>query len=629
LSSGAEALPLAALALLLLAAAAVAAVWPAGARASGFAALAACGLGAVLALAALLWPDATPVMLPLGLAGGATAIACDPLSAPFLLLVFIAGAATLGFALPRPGRAWPCLPALLGALTLTLLAADLFLLVLGSGVAALLGWLMLLLREPGRPARSAARAALWMAVPGTAALVAAAGLLAPAGAAGFAALRAAPPEGWRASAAVLLALLGAGAQAGLAPLQSWLPRAHAAAPPAAVGLLGGVAAKLPLYVLIRVVFDLCGHGPGWWALPLLASGAASAVLGGLGEGRAMAPVGVVAAGTVRAAGLVAMALGVAWLAHGADLPPLATLALGAALLLALADGLARTLAGLCAAAAQQAAGTRRLDRLGGLIHRMRVTTACLLLAGASLAALPPAAGFAAAWMLLQAALAVTRIGGLVWPMVVALAAVAAASSSGLAALAMVRLVGIGFLGRPRTPRAAAAEEAPRGQRLAMLGLAAVLALVGLFPGVLLGRLAPALRGLLGAGWDARVGPLGVAAQAEGGFYAPLAVLLLLALGGAGVVALWRWARGPAAVQAPAWDGGFAAAPAWLPFGDPATQPGARAFATAPLLRRPRRWLRAGMARAAAEAVRGPAAPLLGTAAALLVLLLALVVAGPR
>jgi hypothetical protein len=36
-----------------------------------------------------------------------------------------------------------------------------------------------------------------------------------------------------------------------------------------------------------------------------------------------------------------------------------------------------------------------------------------------------------------------------------------------------------------------------------------------------------------------------------------------------------------------------------------------------------------MARAAAEAVRGPAAPLLGTAAALLVLLLALVVAGPR
>jgi hypothetical protein len=63
---------------------------------------------------------------------------------------------------------------------------------------------------------------------------------------------------------------------------------------------------------------------------------------------------------------------------------------------------------------------------------MRLTTACLLLAGASLAA--------------------TRIGGLAWLMVVALAAVAAASSSGLAALAMVRLMGTGFLGRPRLPR---------------------------------------------------------------------------------------------------------------------------------------------------------------------------------
>jgi hypothetical protein len=62
---------------------------------------------------------------------------------------------------------------------------------------------------------------------------------------------------------------------------------------------------------------------------------------------------------------------------------------------------------------------------------------------------------------------------------------------------------------------------------------------------------------------------------------PLAILLALAAGLAGVALRRLSPRGVRAV--PAWNGGFGAAPAWLPFGDPLTQPSATGFA-APLRR---------------------------------------------
>ncbi len=538
-------------------------------------ALALCAAGA-LAVLAYLAAGAAParITVPFGLPGAGMTLALDGLSGFFLLLVFLVGAATSAAGLAAPLGA-ASVPPLLGALALTLLAGDGFSLVLGFGATATAAFALIL-----AGAEPAARRQLGIAAVALFCLVPALALLAPAGGAfGFAAIRAHPPEGWRAVLLLLLALLGAGSQAGLVPLHLWLPASVAAAPAPGAAVLAGAVPGVALYALIRLLFDLAGPAqPAWWGAPLIALGAAGAVLGGLRATQEADFKSVLGSAVIGQSGLIAVGLGVALAARATDLPPVAALALGGALLQAMAVALAATLLVLAAGAVQAGAGTQHLARLGGLIRGMRRTTLTVLVGAAALAALPPGGGFPGVWMLFQAVFAAPRIGGLPMQALLVAAAACMALAVALAATAAVRLIGVAFLGRPRTPRAAAAQEPPAAMRHAMLALAGASLLLGLFPATVLALAQPALLLAVGAGLGGRSGALAVAAQADAPGYAAPALALLLAL----ALALgWLLARshGPGGHRtAPAWDGGADAPPPWLPFGDPLTQVGAAGFA---------------------------------------------------
>lgn len=520
------------------------------------------------------------VALPVGLPGVGVRLALDPLGAFFLVPVLIVGAAAA--ACSRDDETLPLLPLFVAAMVLTLLAADGFALVLGFGAMAALCWGLVL--AGGR--RGAGRLALGMALLGVVALVGAVALLVPPGRTlgeelAFAAVRAAPPVGWRAGLA--LALAGTGGAMGLVPLHLWLPPAHRAAPGEVGALMSGAMTGVGAYVLVRLLFDLCGPAtPAWWGVPLLALGAGSAVLGALRANLEGDVRGVLGASTVANSGLVAMALGAALAARGADLPALAALALGAALLLVLAHGLFKALLLLCAGAVGRGAGTHSLARLGGLIHTMPAVTLCALLGLASLAVLPVTAGFGGEWLLLQALVAGPRGGEIGLQMVFALGVAAVAFAAALLAAAAVRLAGVMFLGRPRTPRAAAAADPPRHERLALAALAMLTVLLGIVPALGLALANGAVRALAGVDIP-RAGLLAVGAQAEMPGYAPLGILLLLVLAAAGA-AWWLRARAaPGVRRGPAWEGGDSPPPPWLPFGDPMTEYGPVSFAQ-PLLR---------------------------------------------
>jgi NADH:ubiquinone oxidoreductase subunit 5 (subunit L)/multisubunit Na+/H+ antiporter MnhA subunit len=287
---------------------------------------------------------------------------------------------------------------------------------------------------------------------------------------------------------------------------------------------------------------------------------------------------VLACSTIEHVGLIAIGLAIALAARASDLGPLARLALAGALLHILMHAAFKTLLFLGAGSAQLAAGTRRLDRLGGLVLRMPVTTACMLVGALSLAGLPPSAGFASEWVLLQSVLATPRLGGLGLQTLFAVVAAIMAMAVALSAAAAIRLLGVGFLGRPRSPRAAGAAEVPGPSRWALAGLAGLIGVMGLIPGPLLRLLDPVLRQLLEVGLDGRAGLLIVSPQADLPGYAALGITFLLLVCLAGVLlTVRRWMAGGQRRGA-AWDGGFAAPPAWLPFGDPATQYSAASFA---------------------------------------------------
>ncbi len=528
--------------------------------------------------------SAAAVTVPLGLPGMAVRLALDPLSAFFLLPLLIVGAATAVCA--RDGESLPLLPGFVAAMMLALLAADGFALVLGFEAAAALCWGLVL--AGGRGGGRAGRLTLGTAVLGAVALVGAVALLAPPELAmdqglAFAAIREAPPAGWRAGLVLLLAVVGAGGTMGLVPLHLWLPPAHVAAASEAGALMSGALTGVGAYALVRLLLDLCGAAtPAWWGLPLLVIGGMSAVLGALRANLEDDVRGVLAASTVASSGFVAVALGAALVARGVDLPAPAAVALGSALLLTFAHGLFKGLLLLCAGAVGRVAGTHRLARLGGLVHAMPGTTLCALVGAASLAALPLSAGFAGEWLLLQTLVAGARIGDLGLQIVFALLVGAVGLAAALLAAATVRLIGVAFLSRPRTPRAAAAVEAPRQERLALAALAVLAAVLGLVPALGLGLAEGAVRALAGVSVP-RQGVLTVGPQAEAPGYVPLGIVLLLALAAGGAV---FWLRGfgvPGARRGPAWEGGNSAPPPWLPFGDPATQYGPVSFAQ-PLLR---------------------------------------------
>jgi hypothetical protein len=209
---------------------------------------------------------------------------------------------------------------------------------------------------------------------------------------------------------------------------------------------------------------------------------------------------------------------------------------------------------------------------------MPITGWAMLLGAACLAGLPPTTGFASEWMLFQAVLASVRLGGLGLQIFVCVLAAAMALATALAASAAVRLIGVALLGRPRSQQAAVATEAGPPMRWALLSLVALVVLIGLFPGAVIGLAEPALLLLANTSFADRVGVLGLAPAVQVPGYAPLGIAALLVLAAIGLVfALRARAVGGHRIGAP-WECGLPPAPAWLPFGDPLTQISGGGFA---------------------------------------------------
>jgi hydrogenase-4 component B len=486
----------------------------------------ACGLAILLAVAALADPaEMTTLPLPVGPAGAAMHLSLDPLGACVLLLLFIAGLACA-----------VCLeasPVTLAGMALIVMAGDAF--VLAAGLLLLGG-----------------RASLRLATLSVVCLVTAL------------ALAAAPGE-WAAGAMLVLVLLGSGMLTGLLAETSTL--------------LAIAGPMLAVYLPIHLLLKFGGPAqPLWWGLPLVLLGAFAVLFGTLRAALASTLQSVLSIGSLHQLGLASIGLGVALIARAMDRPDLASLALDSVWLSLVCHVLCRTVLLLAANAVEKGAGTRRLDRLGGLLHGMRMTSITALAGLAGIIVLPPGLGFAAFWLLFQSLLGLARAGDLGLRLLVAALAVIVALSVGLAALAAVRLFGVAFLGRPRTPRAAVSEEAPRPIRLMLAGLAGLTLVLGAVPALALFPAMPALARLAGGDIAVSAFPLLLRTGAEAPGYAPEAIAVLLMLGVGVVLAVRLRIAAPDQRREAAWSGGFTPPPPWLPFGDPVTQYGPESFA---------------------------------------------------
>jgi NADH:ubiquinone oxidoreductase subunit 5 (subunit L)/multisubunit Na+/H+ antiporter MnhA subunit len=107
---------------------------------------------------------------------------------------------------------------------------------------------------------------------------------------------------------------------------------------------------------------------------------------------------------------------------------------------------------------EHATGTRDMDKLGGLIHRLPRTAVIVLIGTLAIAALPPFNGFVSEWMLFQGLFQGFRIADHTVGILIVVAGALIALTGGLALNAFARAYGVPFLGKPRSGPAARATE---------------------------------------------------------------------------------------------------------------------------------------------------------------------------
>ncbi len=271
--------------------------------------------------------------------------------------------------------------ALYASIVLILTADDVLLLLLAWEVMSILTYLLVNYEDEQSAHIRAGYVMLAFSEAGT--LAAALGLLVLAIAAGsldFASLKAAAPalgqgERW---AVFLLTFFGFAVKAGLVPVNSWLPRAYAAAPSSFLPVLAGAMLNLGFYGILRFNVDLVPIPFPTPGLIVLIVGTVSAFLGILYATTDNDLKLMLAHSSIENAGIITVGLGAGLVFAACHLPACAAIAFVAAGYHMTNHSFYKTLLLLGAGAVEDRVGTRDLDKLGGLIRTMPWTALLFL-----------------------------------------------------------------------------------------------------------------------------------------------------------------------------------------------------------------------------------------------------------
>jgi formate hydrogenlyase subunit 3/multisubunit Na+/H+ antiporter MnhD subunit len=526
------------------------------------------GIALVIAAAALIASPtlAAEIRLPVGLPWLGAHFRLDALAAFFLVVVNLGSATASLYGLgygrheEAPERVLPFFPAFLAGMNLVVLADDAFTFLFTWEFMSLASCALVMAHHRERGNVAAGYLYLLMASLGTLALLLAFGVLAgPAGGYAFASIRATTPSAFVAGVVLALALIGAGSKAGLVPLHVWLPLAHPAAPSHVSALMSGVMTKVAVYGFVRIVFDLLGSPEWWWGALVPLIGGITAVMGVLYALMEHDLKRLLAYHTVENIGIIFIGLGLALAFRANDMPAAAALALTAALLHVFNHSVFKSLLFFGAGAVLSATGTRDMEKLGGLIHRMPFTALAFLIGSVAISALPPFNGFVSEWLTFQAILLSPALPQWLLKFLAPAVGALLALSAALAAACFVKAFGVTFLGRPRTGAAQMAAETDRASLAAMLVLAALCLLAGILPGYFIDALAPITEALTRESLPRQheldwltIVPI---AESRSSYNGLLLFSFIALAAGLGAEVIHRWAS-DAIRRAPPWDCGF-------------------------------------------------------------------------
>lgn len=328
-----------------------------------------------------------------------------------------------------------------------------------------------------------------------------------------------------ATAILIAALIGFGMKAGVMPLHIWLPSAHANAPSHLSAMMSGVLIKMGIYGIIRTV-SFFSSIPFWWGVTILFLGIISGVVGVVFAIAQHDIKRLLAYHSIENIGIILMGIGISLMGVSNNLPPLVLLGMAGALLHTLNHALFKSLLFLGAGAAIHACGTREIDRMGGLIKKMPLTAILFLVGAVAICGLPPLNGFVSEWLIYIGLFKGMLDADTLNDPYFALAAPALALIGSLAAACFVKVFGIAFLGSPRSEAAEDAHDSPLSMKIPMGVLAGACIFIGLVPQ----SLSPLLQTAASSIFPAAAGAATIADSASLKMVSAGAAILLMLIG---------------------------------------------------------------------------------------------------
>lgn len=373
---------------------------------------------------------------------------------------------------------------LFAAITLTLMAMDVFSFLIGWEAMSLMCYLLVNYEHEREGTPRSGMVMLLMGEAGTLTVILAFVILArTTGDMGFASLRAGAVHlgavaGWF---VFLLSFFGFGVKAGLVPVNSWLPMAHPVAPGNVSAILSGVILNLGIYGIFRInadILPIAGSGQG---VIMLLIGTLSALVGILYATPEDDMKKMLAHSSIENMGIVTAGLGAGFVFMSSGHHVLAGLAFIAALYHMTNHSLYKALLFLGAGSVDMQVGSRHMRGLGGLIRKMPWTALFFLVGALSIAALPPFNGFVSEWLTLQTLLQCAVLSSKAVKITFALCGAGLALTAALAVTCFVKAFAMNFLGKTRSEKAEQATEAAPSMTISMGILAVACFLFGILP----------------------------------------------------------------------------------------------------------------------------------------------------
>ena len=277
----------------------------------------------------------------------------------------------------------------------------------------------------------------------------------------------------------ILAFIGFGSKAGVFPFHVWLPHAHPAAPSHISAVMSGVMIKTGIYGILKI-YAITGLHTAMPGSIVIAFGIASGILGvvyALGQHDLKR---LLAYHSVENIGIILIGLGIGMLGVSMQNPAMAVMGFAGGLLHVMNHSIFKSLLFMGAGVVLQKTGTRSIDRLGGLIKKMRITGTTFLVGSMAISGLPPFNGFVSEFFIYIGAFkGVLQTSA---PFVLSLLGIISlAIIGGLALACFTKVVGVVFQGEPRSFEAETVDERGITMMIPMVVLAAACLIIGVYP----------------------------------------------------------------------------------------------------------------------------------------------------